>query len=105
MGPCPSKLASRTPSTIAAIASNTRPAALERGAFTPRCQASRTIGSGTATGHSTPASQASAAALRQGERPALSPPGRRKLRRLAVRFQAPGRPVKVSPPQSVPSSP
>ena len=103
IGPWPSKLASARPSTIAAIASNTRPAALERGEFTPRCQASRTIGSGMSTGQSTPASQPSAAALRQGERPALSPPGRRKLLRLAVRRHAPGRPVKVSPPQSVPS--
>ena len=53
IGPCPSKLVSVTPSTRAARASNTRPAALERGALMPRSHAARTIGSGTGTGHST----------------------------------------------------
>ena len=46
IGPWPSKLVSATPSTIAASASNTRPAALDRGALMPRSHAARTIGSG-----------------------------------------------------------
>ncbi len=56
-------------------------------------------------GHSRPSSQHTAAALRHGARPARSPPGRRKGRRCAARCQCPGVPRKVSPPQSVPSSP
>ena len=54
IGPWPSKLVSVTPSTSAARASNTRPAALERGALMPRSHAARTIGSGTGTGHAIP---------------------------------------------------
>ena len=46
-----------------------------------------------------------AAALRHGSRPARSPPGSRKVHRLATRVQLPAVPYSASPPHSVPSSP
>src|SRR5436189_6350183 len=90
---------------MAAAASNSRPTALLVGAFTLRRQASSESGGAGLSNHSIPASQHNAAALRQGARPAPSPPGNRNGRKLATRRQSPGSPKNVSPPQSVPSSP
>jgi len=46
-----------------------------------------------------------AAALRQGSRPARSPPGSRNGRKLPTRRHRPGSPSRASPPHSVPSEP
>ena len=102
----PSWLCVRHSPIRAAAPSNRRPAELLTGAFRPRRQADRASAAAVgAAGQSRSASRHSANAQRQGSRLALSPPIRRKGRRLATRCQAPGCPSSASPPQSVPSSP
>ena len=106
IGPCASKLVTGRSQTRAAAASNSRPAALVSGQLTLFRQAAsaRPSGSGQ-SGHGSSHSQCSAAALRQGSRPARSPPGSLNVRKLATRCQLPALPSSASPPQSVSSSP
>ena len=106
IGPWASKLAIGKLQTIAAAASNKRPAALVTGQLRSLSHAAlATPSESGVAAQSSPHSQCKAAALRQGSRPALSPPGRRKVRKLAKRCQLPGRPSSASPPHKVPSRP
>ena len=100
MGAWPSKSEYCTMSVSAAAASNKRPTELDNGLLMCFCHACliKPVLTGYPS-HSSPCSQHKAKALRQGSRPAFSPPGKRKGRNELTRSHAPGTPNKPSLPR------